>query len=199
MEQDDVSDYTHKYIIAGDTLAPLLRLPGLQSIYVESPWIELDRAFLQTCVSTFKRLKTLHVSPEQPTASSAYVPMDALIDFAELSTELTRLTLYVDAMHLPPLPLAPRSTSSLKWLNVCDSMIKDPVAVAEYLKTLFPALETVTYGFFRQEALRGGPSNPRQDYLNAWQKVTRLLPDDDCCDSETESELDAQVRSDPVD
>ena len=95
----------------------------------------------------------------------------------------TKLCLRVDARHLPVMPVATQrdissssSVSSLTKLFVCDGAIDNPEAVATFLKTLFPKLDTVSMNSVQAQH-EDGSAVPAElgELRTAWERVQELV------------------------
>ncbi|KAH9937942.1 hypothetical protein B0H21DRAFT_54758 [Amylocystis lapponica] len=169
------------HTVTAETLQPLLRLSLLTHLVVKTPWPALDITFLRKCAQTFRSIEEFVLLPAGPASSSTspYVPLDALVEFAEHCPELNNLGLRVDASRPPSDPVKFYSQSLLRILHVSDAPIAEPEVIAALLAQLFPELEQISYWptETQGEELERDPFHDLQErtYAPAWAIVQEMV------------------------
>ncbi|KAJ7782571.1 hypothetical protein DFH07DRAFT_791174 [Mycena maculata] len=165
-------------MLTTDSLRPLLSFANLVEVaVVAGHGIDLDDAFLEEMALAWPQLQKLDLSPG--CQSARYVPqitLAGLIPLAQHCPSLASLALVMNATDVDPFvkekPGRGITNRSLVDLNVVESPLTSPGAVASFLSAIFPNLQRVTT---RDEMARNPLSPDWDDNMFHWSTVSTLV------------------------
>ncbi|KAK7001346.1 hypothetical protein R3P38DRAFT_3048630 [Favolaschia claudopus] len=175
--EDDAPDDPSR-MIRQESFHPLLACPNLTAVILQIGYgITIDDDFIRKISEAWPRLQILNISPKFH--CSQYVPrttLPGLIPLAQHCRSLTSLTITLDATALDPhakgKPGNGISSESLCELNVAESPISSPAAVASFLSAIFPKLERVVS---RGDEERNEMIPNWEEYVERWDSVGGLV------------------------
>jgi hypothetical protein len=141
-------------MLPGDWFYPLLSYANLTEVVIRTAnGIDIDDAFLKRMATAWPQLRTLGLSPG--CQSAGYAPrttLAGLLPLAQHCPRLESLALVLDATRTDPEILRDGiSNCALARLDVVESPLSSPGAVAAFLAAIFPNLQVVSS---RQEGNR---------------------------------------------
>ncbi|EIW55797.1 uncharacterized protein TRAVEDRAFT_50279 [Trametes versicolor FP-101664 SS1] len=162
----------------GEVLQPLYAFPHIDTIIIRCPALVTGAAALQDIAHAWPKLKTLSLIQPDPQFPPRLVLEDLAplarscpgLDLLELNVYANRVPCGAALLQLLPEP----SRCRLQWLTALDATIENPVAVANFLAYLFPALDQVVYQKPKWDL---APYQPVKEYTRMWEKVERMLKD----------------------
>ncbi|KAJ7031026.1 hypothetical protein C8F04DRAFT_1364954 [Mycena alexandri] len=167
-----------EYMIPTECIQPLLSCAHLTEVTVlAGHGIHLDDAFLQLMALAWPQLQKLDLSPR--CQSAHYVPqvtLAGLIPLAQHCPGLVSLALVMNATvadpHSKEKPGGGITNGALTDLEVVESPLSSPGAVASFLSAIFPNLQRVTA---RDEMTRNMLMPDWEDNMFAWAAVSDLV------------------------
>ena len=138
----------HPFMVLPSTLTPLLTCRRLRILHlVNLGTLDLDDAFIKQAALAWPALEELRLC-SLAWSSSHRLTLSSIRELVSRCPCLVRLHMAIDARILPDKDLATASSesqwSSLDNLNLRNSQITDPQAVAEYLMSVAPGLRTLS-------------------------------------------------------
>ncbi|KAJ7494942.1 hypothetical protein FB451DRAFT_1121576 [Mycena latifolia] len=155
---------------------------NLTTVSIVSPiGINLDNDTVTEMARTWNQIESLELSSFYSPPTGPRITLECLEVFARYCPQLQSLSLAFDATVIPVFTGSrPRvAQNSLKRLDVQDSGIVSPIAVARFLSSIFPSLNMVW-------TIRTGEDNDDEDEIvehgeaierhRLWKEVETLLP-----------------------
>ncbi|KAK6996961.1 hypothetical protein R3P38DRAFT_3068838 [Favolaschia claudopus] len=175
--EHDIPDSLDR-MIPKDAFHPLLACSHLEDVVIQTMHgILIDNDFVEKIAVAWPQLRQLNLSPMGQ--SVEYIPsvtMTGLVPLAEHCRYLTSLTIVFDATvldaHAKEKPGAGIHSESLVELDVVESPISSPTAVASFLSAIFPNLRTITS---RDGAIRNMAVEDWQDDVEKWHSVNDTI------------------------
>ncbi|KAL4063369.1 hypothetical protein V8B97DRAFT_1876869, partial [Scleroderma yunnanense] len=154
------------FIVFPSTLAPLLACCRLRILnLINLGTLDLDDAFMRQAALAWPALEELRMC-SLAWSNSHRLTLSSIRELVSQCPHLARLHMAIDARILPEEDTdiaSPESQSpSLDMLNVRNSQIENPRAVAEYLKAIVPGLRTLNV-------------ESEMDTLRMWRVVQDLM------------------------
>ncbi|KAJ7466931.1 hypothetical protein FB451DRAFT_1040470 [Mycena latifolia] len=165
-------------MLTTESIQPLLAFANLVEVaVVAGHGIDLTDAFLKQLALAWPRLQKLDLSPG--CQSARYIPqvtLGGLIPLAQHCPRLTSLALVINATDVDPYskekPGGGISNASLIELDVVESPLSSPGAVASFLSAIFPNLQRVST---REEMFRNPLAPDWEDNIFNWETVSNLV------------------------
>ncbi|KAJ7671224.1 hypothetical protein B0H17DRAFT_1209079 [Mycena rosella] len=165
-------------MLTTESIQPLLSCPNLVELSVGTAYgIDLDDAFLKQLALALPRLQKLDLSPG--CQSARYVPqvtLGGLVPLAQHCPNLAVLAIVMNATDVDPYakekPGGGISNTSLTDLDVVESPISFPAAVASFLSAIFPNLRLIT---MREEMIRNPLAPDWDENMDNWAAVGNLV------------------------
>lgn len=138
----------HPFIVVPSMLTPLLTCRRLRILrLVNLGTLDLDDAFITQAALAWPALEELRLC-SLAWSTSHRLTLSSVRELVSRCPRLARLHMAIDARILPDEDLAAASSesqwSSLDILNLRNSQIRDPQAVAKYLMSVVPGLRTLS-------------------------------------------------------
>ncbi|KAJ7614442.1 hypothetical protein FB45DRAFT_936958 [Roridomyces roridus] len=157
------------YAISVTSLSPLFAFGDLTNVCLSGPvGLDLDDGSIARLASAWPRLLCLCIESTSFKIVPPRATLSCLFSLAQFCPDLRTLQMPIDATLIPqwqdqkPERTRPHQ-KALTMLNLSDSPVGPPLAVAGFLSGLFPKLESVRYGRLR---------DPDTGALNdAWRKA----------------------------
>ncbi|KAJ6517404.1 hypothetical protein C8R47DRAFT_252878 [Mycena vitilis] len=179
----------HTYSVCSAQLLPLLSFTNLQTVFLASPvGFDLDDSMVADMARAWPRVKLLYLfSSRSPRNAPLHVTLGGLLPLAQFCPQLSDLMISLDASVLPPKWQTRRkaaqrvSQSCFHDLSVKHSPVGEPLAVAAFLSSIFPALSGVRTDWdyeFRteQELLAADPERAEElEPYKRWNAVSAAL------------------------
>ncbi|KAK7001344.1 hypothetical protein R3P38DRAFT_3048622 [Favolaschia claudopus] len=165
-------------MISKDAFHPLLACSHLEDVMIQTMHgILIDDDFVEKIAVAWPQLRQLDLSPMGQ--SVEYIPsvtMMGLVPLAQHCRYLTCLTIVFDATvldaHAKEKPGAGIYSESLIELDVVESPISSPTAVASFLSAIFPNLCSITS---RDGAMRNMAVEDWQEDIEKWHLVNDTI------------------------
>ncbi|KAF7374261.1 hypothetical protein MSAN_00309100 [Mycena sanguinolenta] len=163
-------------VVAFDALRPLLQFKALREICLVAPGgFSLDDAGIEVLAQAWSHVWSLRLPGSGYHGSPPRATLGGIRAFARHCPRLMFLATPFDASVVPDEGVLPNERSTaVRFLDVDDGVLVDPAAVAAYLFSMFPSLETI------DTARDGGVAEDvqeRADRLHGlWKEVERLHP-----------------------
>jgi hypothetical protein len=162
--------------IESDMLWPLLSFTNLQAMIIRSYHLfKIDNDFVEAAATAWPHLRILELGRGGWGwgGRSTNVTLAGLILLARHCPDLTRLCIVVDATVVDhPVDILVPNTK-FKVLDLGDSMIDDPAAVAACLSEIFPHLTSISS--WNVPVMGQTATEVRMKYSGRWDEVARLL------------------------
>ncbi|KAJ7234001.1 hypothetical protein C8J57DRAFT_1195629 [Mycena rebaudengoi] len=173
--EHDVPDQPH-LMLSTDCLTPLLSSSNMTEVtFLAAHGIDIDDTTIKQMALAWPLLRKLDLAPG--CQSVHYLPkitLGGLIPLAQYCQMLSSLTLVVNALDADPYstekPGGGICNKSLVDLNVVESPIAFPGAVAAFLSAVFPNIQSIST---REEILRNMPD--WEDNMFNWGEVNTLV------------------------
>ncbi|KAJ7502553.1 hypothetical protein B0H11DRAFT_1989089 [Mycena galericulata] len=175
--EHDIPDALERMLTI-DCLRPLLSFVNLSEVtVVAGHGIDVDDVFVKEMARAWPQLQKLDLSPG--CQSARYIPqitLNGLIPLAQHCPRLASLALVIDATDVDPFtkekPGGGLTNRSLVDLNVVESPLTSPSAVASFLSAIFPNLQRVS----TRDEMRRNPLMPDwDDHMFHWATVSDLV------------------------
>ncbi|KAJ7794876.1 hypothetical protein B0H14DRAFT_3556183 [Mycena olivaceomarginata] len=165
-------------MLPADSFQPLLSCVNLTEVHIViGHGIDIDNAFLKQMAQAWPQLRTLDLSPG--CQSARYEPRDTLaglIPLAQHCSHLETLALVLDATSIDPYtkekPGAGVRNLTLLELDVVESPVDSPAAVASFLSAIFPNLRRVSS---RKDGERNILMPDGEENMVEWESVGALV------------------------
>ncbi|KAK7001358.1 hypothetical protein R3P38DRAFT_3048711 [Favolaschia claudopus] len=165
-------------MISKDSFYPLLICRNLTDVALQTGYgIDIDNDFINKIAEAWPQLETLSLSPKFQ--ASVYIPqvtLAGLIPLAQNCRCLTSLTLVLNAtvldIHPRERPGNGISNEALVKLDVVESPISSPAAVASFLSAIFPELQQV---LSREDEERNTLAPHWEEDVEKWDMVGDLV------------------------
>ncbi|KAJ7113132.1 hypothetical protein C8R44DRAFT_984931 [Mycena epipterygia] len=135
------------YSVEGEILKPLFSFSNLIKVSLSHPaGFDLDDAVVGDMACAWPRIKSLLLSSDRSHRITPRVTLEGVYAFAKHCPRLQVLSMNFDATEVPEIIINAGnrvSQNSLVRFDVGYSHISTPRPVAEFLSTVFPALETI--------------------------------------------------------
>ncbi|KAJ7121986.1 hypothetical protein C8R43DRAFT_1032749 [Mycena crocata] len=175
----DIPDSLER-MLTSESLIALLSFANLTEISIIAGYgIDLDDTFLAKMATSWPRLQKLDLSPRcQPARYVPQITLAGLIPLAQHCPQLASLALVLDGTavadpHAKEKPGGGVSNRSLVELQVVESPLSSPGAVASFLSAIFPNLQRVST---REEMERNALAVEWEDNMFNWEVVSSLVP-----------------------
>jgi hypothetical protein len=158
-----------------DWFHPLLSCANLTEVVIlTANGIDIDDAFLKRMATAWLQLQTLDLLAGcQVAAYASRATLAGLLPLAQHCPRLESLALALDATHADPEILRDGlSNCGLARLNIVESPLSSPGAVAAFLAAIFPNLQVVSS---RQEGNRNKLAPAGAMIMEAWALVSTLV------------------------
>ncbi|KAJ7090871.1 hypothetical protein B0H15DRAFT_248038 [Mycena belliarum] len=184
--EHDIPDALER-MLTTESVQSLLSFPNLvEVVIVAGHGIELDDVFLKQLASACPRLRKIDLSPG--CQSARYMPqitLRGLIPLAQHCPDLNSLTIVLNGLdvdpHMVDKPGGGIVNTSLVHLDVVESPLLSPGAVASFLSAIFPNLERIVT---RDEALRNPMIPDWDDSIFGWTMASALVKIISCARSQ---------------
>ncbi|KZT03709.1 uncharacterized protein LAESUDRAFT_761799 [Laetiporus sulphureus 93-53] len=139
--RDDVDDLDmpdSAYEVTLNTLSPLLQISSVIVLHLEIASLALTPELFHTFGRAFPVLDelVLYVFPTQ------WPTLDALKIIADAFRILRRVVIPLSVRDIPPIPNDWKSSSIVYMMEITSGPVPNQTALAEYLQTVFPRLQT---------------------------------------------------------
>ncbi|KZT10320.1 uncharacterized protein LAESUDRAFT_711537 [Laetiporus sulphureus 93-53] len=127
-----------EYEVTLNTLSPLLQISSMIVLHLEIGSLALTPGLFHRFGRAFPVLEelVLYVSPTQ------WPTLDALTIIADAFPILRRVVIPLSVRDIPPIPNDWKSSSIVYMMEIKSGPVPDQTALAEYLQTVFPRLQT---------------------------------------------------------
>ncbi|KAK7062444.1 hypothetical protein R3P38DRAFT_3251741 [Favolaschia claudopus] len=159
-------------------LSKLTRFSNLTTLIISGPFaFDLNDDDVFELVVAWPSMTHLDFSPDYACDIPPSVTLQSLQTLAERCTQLSSLSLNLDATAIPSPPPRRIVNHSLSDISVCSSSnISDPVAVARFLAGLCPNLDTIWTAIDNTEEVEDDWDAVAIERHERWKQVERLLP-----------------------
>ncbi|KAJ7140942.1 hypothetical protein C8R44DRAFT_692839 [Mycena epipterygia] len=174
----DHDDYTPERMLTPDSLRPLLSFANLAQVTINAPYgIDIDDALLKQMALAWPQLEKLDLAPVvQHVRYAPQITLPGLIPLAQHCPLLASLALVLNATDTDPYskekPGGGVCNRSLVDLDVVESPLTSPGAVASFLSAIFPNLQRVAN---REELMRNPDAADWEDNMFNWETVSSLV------------------------
>lgn len=159
------------FIATIKTIKPLLQFSNLMTVSLEPlAVLDLDDRDLEEISKAWPRLRHLDLSPSNGHKRPYAITLAGLVPLLRNCPDLSYLGIVIDATHVEPVDPAVQNLH-IEEMNLGESEIDDPHAIAPILHSMMPNLEEI-YAW-DEDHMRSRPHARR--YRRRWASVSRLL------------------------